>query len=92
MKKARAHGFRCALAMLASIAAVVGTARATTVKIAGKLNLPANANVVAICTDPVVQRILNEDLRAARRNAGPDEHMVTLTVTVNQQFSSPASP
>ncbi len=89
MKATGAKMFRCALAMLVGIAAVAGDARATTVKIAGKLNLPANANVVAICTDPVVQRVLNEDLRAARRNTGPDEHMVTLTVTVNQQLLKP---
>lgn len=89
MKNAGAKMFRCALAMFVGIAAIAGTASATTVKIAGKLNLPANANVVAICTDPVVQRILNEDLRAARRNTGPDEHMVTLTVTVNQQLLKP---
>jgi hypothetical protein len=89
MKDAGAKMFRCALAMLAGIAVFAGDARATTVKIAGKLNLPASANVVAICTDPVVQKILNDDLRAARRNTGPDEHMVTLTVTVNQQLLKP---
>lgn len=75
--------------MLVAIAAVAGTARATDVKMAGKLSLPPDANVVAICTDPVVQKILNDDLRAARRGSGPDERMVTLTVTVSQQMLKP---
>ncbi len=57
---------------------------------AGKLNVPANASVIAICTDPVVQNVLNEDLRAARHGQpwNPD-NSVTLTVTVNQQMLAP---
>jgi len=89
MKASNTKLVRCALAMLAGVAAIAGTARATQVKIAGKLNLPANASVVAICTDPVVQKILNEDLRAARRGTGPEERMVTLTVMVSQQLLKP---
>ena len=89
MKTAAAYLLRCALTVLAAIAAVAGFARATDIKMAGKLNVPRDASVIAICTDPVVQRILNEDLRAARRATGPDEHMVTLTVTVSQQLLKP---
>jgi hypothetical protein len=74
---------------MALIAAVAGSARATDVKMAGKLSVPPNTNVMAICTDPIVQKILNEDLRAARRGAGSAERMVTLTVTVNQQMLKP---
>src|SRR5258708_32173184 len=57
---------------------------------AGKLNVPADASVVAICTDPVVQNVLNEDLRGARHGqpSNPDSS-VTLTVTVNQQMLAP---
>ena len=57
---------------------------------AGKLAAPANASVIAICTDPVLQSVLNEDLRAARRGqpSSPDT-TVTLTVTVNQQMLAP---
>ena len=57
---------------------------------AGKLTVPANASVIAICTDPVVQNVLNEDLRAARHGqpSNPD-NSVTLTVTVNQQMLAP---
>lgn len=89
MKNAGAEKIRCALAVLAAIAAIAGTARATDIKMAGKLSLPPDANVIAICTDPVVQKILNEDLRAARRATGPEERMVTLTVTVNQELLKP---
>jgi hypothetical protein len=89
MKTAAAQSVRCALAVLFAIAALAGFARATDIKMAGKLILPPDASVMAICTDPVVQRILNEDLRAARRGTGPDERMVTLTVTVSQQLLKP---
>ena len=67
-----------------------GLAHATDVKMAGKLDVPANATVVAVCTDPVVQNVLNEDLRAARHGRPSDpENSVTLTVTVNQQMLAP---
>ena len=57
---------------------------------AGKLDVPANATVVAICTDPVVQNVLNEDLRAARHGQPSNpENSVTLTVTVSQQMLAP---
>jgi len=57
---------------------------------AGKLTAPANASVVAICTDPVVQNVLNEDLRAARHAQSSNaDDSVTLTVTVNQQMLAP---
>ena len=89
MKTTAAQSARCALAVLLVVAAIAGSARATDIKMAGKLCVPRDASVIAICTDPVVQRILNEDLRAARRGTGPDEHMVTLTVTVSQQLLKP---
>jgi hypothetical protein len=89
MTSAVAQRIRCALAMLAAIASIAGTARATDVKMAGKLNAPPGTTFVAICTDPIVQKTLNEDLRAARHGAGTDEQTVTLTVTVNQQLLKP---
>ena len=53
-------------------------------------DVPANATVMAICTDPVMQRVLNEDLRAARHGQPSNpENSVTLTVTVNQQMLAP---
>jgi len=79
-----------AIAPLAIAVAIAGSAHAADVKMAGKLNVPANASVVAICTDPVVQNVLNEDLRAGRHGepSNPD-NSVTLTVTVNQQMLAP---
>lgn len=67
-----------------------GLAHAADIKMAGKLTAPANASLIAICTDPVVQNVLNEDLRAARHGqpSNPDMSM-TLTVTVNQQMLAP---
>src|SRR5580700_5449102 len=85
--RGRAHR---AIAALAIAVAIAGSAQAAEIKMAGKLNVPANASVVAICTDPVVQNVLNEDLRAARHGqpSNPDSS-VTLTVTVNQQMLAP---
>jgi len=81
---------RGAIAAVAIAVAIGGLAHATDVKMAGKLDVPANATVVAICTDPVVQNVLNEDLRAARHGQPSNpENSVTLTVTVNQQMLAP---
>ena len=78
------------IAALAIAVAIGGFAHAADVKMSGKLNVPANASVVAICTDPVVQNVLNEDLRAARHGQPSNpENSVTLTVTVNQQMLAP---
>ena len=79
-----------AIAAMAIVVAMCGFAHAADIKMAGKLVVPANAVVVAICTDPVVQNVLNEDLRAARHGlASNPENSVTLTVTVNQQLLAP---
>jgi hypothetical protein len=79
-----------AIGALAVAVAIGGVAQAADVKMAGKLNAPANATVIAICTDPVVQNVLNEDLRAARHGQPSNpENSVTLTVTVNQQMLAP---
>jgi hypothetical protein len=79
-----------ALGAIAIAIAICGFARAADIKMAGKLSAPANASVIAICTDPVVQKVLNEDLRAARHGQpfNPDSS-VTLTVTMNQQMLAP---
>jgi hypothetical protein len=75
---------------LAITVAIAGSAHAADIKMAGKLNVPADVSVVAICTDPVVQNVLNEDLRGARHGqpSNPD-NSVTLTVSVNQQMLAP---
>jgi hypothetical protein len=79
-----------ALAAVAIAVAIGGLANAADIKLAGKLNVPANTTVVAICTDPVVQNVLNEDLRAAQHGqpSNPD-NSVTMTVTVSQQMLAP---
>jgi hypothetical protein len=78
------------IAGLVATIAIGGITDAATVKTLGKLDLPESAGVVAVCTDPVVQQTINDDLRAARRNMGSDpSRMVTLTVTVNQQVLAP---
>jgi len=78
------------IAALAIAIASGGFAHAADVKTAGRLEAPANATVIAICTDPVMQNVLNEDLRAARhgRPLNPD-NTVTLTVTMSQQMLAP---
>src|ERR1700691_4833767 len=79
-----------AIAALAVAVAIGGVAHAADIKVAGKLNAPADASVVAICTDPVVQNVLNEDLRGARHGQPSDpDNSVTLTVSVNEQMLAP---
>jgi hypothetical protein len=79
-----------AIAAAGIAVAICGAAHATDIKMAGKLTTPINASLVAICTDPVVQGVLNEDLRAARHGqpSNPNATM-TLTVTVSQQMLAP---
>ena len=85
--RGRVHRVTAALGIAVAIA---GSAHAAEIKMAGKLNVPANVSVIAICTDPVVQNVLNEDLRAARPGqlSNPDDS-VTITVSVNQQMLAP---
>jgi hypothetical protein len=79
-----------AIAAIAIVVAMCGFAHAADIKMAGRLTVPANAAVAAICTDPVVQNVLNEDLRAGRRGlASNPENSVTLTVTMSQQLLAP---
>ena len=81
---------RLAAATIAIVVAAGGFAQAADIKMSGKLDVPANTSVVAICTDPVVQNVLNEDLRAVTHGqpSNPD-NAVTLTVTVSQQMLAP---
>jgi hypothetical protein len=91
MRRIGKKSWRLCGGLIAAIA-VVGVAEAATVKTLGKLDLPESAGVVAVCTDPLVQQVVNEDLRAARRNMGSDpSQMVTLTVTVNSQVLAPGA-
>ncbi len=74
----------------AALLAIVGAAAAAEVRTAGKLMVPRNASAVAVCTDPVVQNVLNEDLMAAQRGKTPQlARELTLTVTVSQRLLKP---
>jgi hypothetical protein len=71
-----------ALAVCAIAAALTaGRARAAEVKVLGHLDVPRGAQVMAVCTDPVVQSILNDDLRLSRNPAATRTVTVTVTVT-----------
>ena len=60
-------------------------ATATDIKTLGRLKIPPDAAVMSICTDPVVQSVLGEDLRQSHRNGAP----VIVTVTVNSHALAP---
>jgi hypothetical protein len=79
------------IALTLAFAALLLIARpvaAAEVRTAGKLNGPKDATVAAISTDPVVQNILNEDLRIAQRGRQTTRE-VTLTVNVTQKLLKP---
>jgi hypothetical protein len=79
-----------AIAVAVIALAICSSAHATEIKMAGTLAAPANASVIAICTDPVLQSVLNEDLRAAHHGETSNpNNPVTLTVTVSQQMLAP---
>lgn len=81
---------RIPIAAITLAVAIAAPVHAADIRTAGKLDVPANASIVAICTDPVVQNVLNQDLRAARHGVSADPaSIVTLTVSVNQQFLAP---
>lgn len=80
--------------LLAGIALVAGMAVAATAVAAelrskGKLNVSAGTPLMVVSTDPIVQRVLSEDIAAERRTAGADTKALTLTVTLNQQELRP---
>jgi hypothetical protein len=68
-----------ALALTLAIVLGVGVGRAAEMKTSGHLDIPPGDAVMAICTDSVVQSVLNQDFRLAKRT-GPTQ-LVTVTVT-----------
>ena len=76
------------IALIAGMS-VVATAFASELRSKGKLDVSANTPLVVVSTDPTVQRVLSEDLTAARRTAASENKPLTLTVTVNQQTLRP---
>src|SRR5260221_12205160 len=89
MRTLRSRG-AVAVAICVAIAEMAVRAQAADIQKSGKLTIPVNVSVVAICTDPVVQNVLGDALRVARRPGAPEpSESVTLTVTVNQQLLAP---
>jgi len=68
---------------------MAATAFASEVRSKGKLDVPAGMPLMVVSTDPIVQRVLSEDIAAARRTAGHDSKTLTLTVTLNQRTLRP---
>jgi len=63
---------------------------AATVRTRGKIDVSANTSIVAVSTDPDVQRVLNDDFYAARRGPRADTKVTaTLTVTLTQRVLKP---
>ncbi len=72
--------------VLTPVRAALGAEVAT----AGKLNVPSDSPVFAISTDSVVQYVLGQDFRTARRKpARASATPVTVTVTMNQREIKP---
>src|SRR5215467_1767080 len=68
-----------------TIPAYAGISAATEIKTLGRLKTPPNAAVMSVCTDPVVQQVLSEDLRGHPRSGVP----IMVTVTVNARALAP---
>jgi hypothetical protein len=62
-----------------------GTSAATEIKTLGRLEIPPDAAVMSVCTDPLVQEVLSEDLRGHPRSGVP----IMVTVTVNARALAP---
>jgi hypothetical protein len=74
------------IGLTALIAITYATAAsATDIKTLGRLKVPPDAAVMSVCTDPVVQSVLGEDLRQSHRTGTP----VIVTVTVNSHALAP---
>ena len=79
-----------ALSVIAAMLLLGGRASATDVKTAGRLDVPHGASVTVVCTDAVVQNVLNDDLRVQNRVPGDaSATAVTVTVTVNDRVLAP---
>lgn len=67
-----------------------GVARATQVETEGKIAVLQSAPIFAVCTDPIMQTTLDEDIRGAHRApASGQGSPVTVTVTVNDKLLKP---
>lgn len=76
------------VALVACLLAASGVV-ASEIRSKGRLEVSANESLVVVSTDPVVQRVLSEDITAAKRMSNREGKALTLTVTVNQQTLGP---
>jgi hypothetical protein len=78
------------ITLLAAIALAVVPARALEIRRAGKIVVPAGADLVPFSTDPTIANVLRQDLEVQGRSAGDDAQApLTLTVSVNEQPLKP---
>jgi len=62
----------------------------TNIRTRGKIDVSAEVPLVAVSTDPVVQRVLNDDFYAAKRGPGVAiKAPATLTVTLTERLLKP---
>ncbi len=62
----------------------------TNIQTSGKVDVAAEVPLVAVSTDPVVQRVLNDDFYAAKRGLGDSARPpATLTVTLSERVLKP---
>jgi hypothetical protein len=62
---------------------------AATIRSRGKIEIAAGMPLVAVSTDPLIQRVLNEDFYAARRAAHGEASVATITVTLTERALKP---
>jgi hypothetical protein len=74
--------------VLALLLAAPGSARAVQLRTAGVLAVPPQTPVIPVSTDPVVQRVLNDELHGGSA-AGQARTPVTLTVTLETHALGP---
>src|SRR2546423_8571344 len=72
--------------------AMASQAWAIDLRSAGTIDVPPNAALMAVSTDPTIQSVLSEDIEAHRRNVGvASGPTVTLTVTLSQRVLGPGA-
>jgi hypothetical protein len=80
--------FICVAAGAALMLAAATAAFAANVQLAGKITVAPDAPLAAVCTDPVIQNVLNEDFHGAHRDFGAGTP-VTITVTIRDKLLKP---
>ena len=90
-------GFLLAICLsIATIALVISNpAFAGDVQTEGKISVPQNAPLAAVCTDPIIQRTLEEDFRGGHRAigtlVGTPGTPVTVTVLMTEKLLKPGT-